>query len=520
MNIWLVSMECAGLAEAGGVKNVTYSLCKEFKKQKCNVTLFTPIFACTNLYNIKNLKPINIPPVKISMREIDEEVIYFSGTLIDINVEVVFIYHKSFIQKQSVYVYTKNEELKNPEDKTGTGHKDSLFLNTLLSKAVAEYGNYINKEDLPDIVHCQDASTAVTPAYIKLNNIYNKTKCVVTIHNAGPAYHHEFSDLTQAAYYTHLDYNILQSAQNNQKVEPFLIASQFGYLSTVSDDYAKEITDPNNNDTTDGLSSIFYNKNIKIKGITNGIDYSRYNPKSKKISLLPYTFDSLKGNFSGKQKCKEYLYKILTYTAEEKNNNYLKNISKYGFLKTNNVEEDIFIVYHGRIVSQKGIDLLIKTIPQIFENNKKIKFIINGQGEPYLENLLIELTNTFQGKIVFLQGYNQPCSRLVTAASDLSILPSNFEPCCLEDFIAQIYGTIPIAHYTGGLKKIINNQTGFTYSPNTQEQLFSAIINACNFIENKEILNNFLTNSANYIKNNFSWNLIIKKYLKFFKNLK
>ena len=32
MKLWIVSMECAGIAEAGGVKNVTFSLCNEFSK--------------------------------------------------------------------------------------------------------------------------------------------------------------------------------------------------------------------------------------------------------------------------------------------------------------------------------------------------------------------------------------------------------------------------------------------------------------------------------------------------------
>ena len=42
MNIWNVSMECAGIIEAGGVKNVTYSLCKEVYELNHKSTLFIP----------------------------------------------------------------------------------------------------------------------------------------------------------------------------------------------------------------------------------------------------------------------------------------------------------------------------------------------------------------------------------------------------------------------------------------------------------------------------------------------
>ena len=236
MKIWVVSMECAGLAEAGGVKNVTHSLCNEFANKNNEVTLFTPIFGCTNFDSIENYQEENIPLVKIDMCDKPEYISYSSGTLKDTKVKVVFIKHKSFSEKKAVYVYTEEEEKSNPENRKGTGHKDSLFLDTLLSKAVAAYGNFIDSSKLPDIIHCHDASTAITPAYVKNQHqeLYNKTKCVVTIHNAGPAYHHEFIDFNQAKYYTHLDNFILENSFNGSRIEPFLIAAQFSKLSTIS----------------------------------------------------------------------------------------------------------------------------------------------------------------------------------------------------------------------------------------------------------------------------------------------
>ena len=49
-------MECAGIAEAGGVKNVTYSLCKEFSLLGHNVTLFIPSFKCTQFNLLQNIQ--------------------------------------------------------------------------------------------------------------------------------------------------------------------------------------------------------------------------------------------------------------------------------------------------------------------------------------------------------------------------------------------------------------------------------------------------------------------------------
>ena len=58
MNLWCVSMECAGIAEAGGVKNVTYSLCKEFSLLGHSVTLFIPSFKCTQWNLLQNIQKV------------------------------------------------------------------------------------------------------------------------------------------------------------------------------------------------------------------------------------------------------------------------------------------------------------------------------------------------------------------------------------------------------------------------------------------------------------------------------
>ena len=522
MKIWIVSMECAGLAEAGGVKNVTYSLCKEFSDIGNDVTLFTPAFGCTNFDTIENLHNQNFQPVEIKMCDKSEYITFSTGTLKGTNTKVVFINHKSFLEKNDVYVYTEEDEKLNPNNKKGIGHRDSLFLDTLLSKSVAEYGKLISNDLIPDIIHCHDASTAVTPAYIKQNNkdIYNKTKCVVTIHNAGPAYHHEFIDFNQAKYYTHLEDYILENSYNNNRIEPFLIAAQYASLTTVSSFYAEEITNPENDENTDGLASLFHNKKIKITGITNGIDFERYNPVNKNKSLLPFEFDCTIGDLTGKEKCREYFIEQINHDKYEKNT-YFSELTKYGTIeKTNSKEKEIFLSYHGRLVWQKGINILHDAIRNIVSKNENIRLIIMGQGNKDLELQIENLAKSYSGKILYLKGYNQSCARLVLAATDFCIIPSFFEPCCLEDFISQIYGTLPIAHYTGGLKKIIDNKTGFTYSPNTPEELVKKILEVSDkFITKKNEIHQMIEYTSNYIKQNYSWSEIVKKYLNFFKNI-
>ena len=56
MKIWIVSMECAGIVEAGGVKDVTYALCENFAKEGNDVTLFIPVFAANSFSSLKNIQ--------------------------------------------------------------------------------------------------------------------------------------------------------------------------------------------------------------------------------------------------------------------------------------------------------------------------------------------------------------------------------------------------------------------------------------------------------------------------------
>lgn len=517
MKIWIISRECAEIAEAGGVKNVTYSLCKEFSELGHDVTLFIPEYKCTSYNKIENLKK-NSLYAEVSLCNRKETINYSLGTCVDGRFRTVFVTHTSYTEKEGVYTYTENEQKSNPDFVKGNGHKDALFLDILFQKAVCKYGTLISDEDIPQIVHCQDASTACLPAFMNELDVYSKVKYVVTIHNAGPAYHHSFSSLGEACWYTELPQSFLQNTLNNGKSEPFLISAESGaYLTTVSEKYAEELVDPVNNEQTEGLSSIFAERNIHIEGITNGIDYDRYNPNNTEDSGLPFSYNPENGDLTGKEKCRE---KFLSLTIKE-NLNQFKDISTYGYLNPENPEKLILLSYHGRVTDQKGISVLIKSIPAILSNFQESRFVIAGQGEVNLEYEIIALTKQFPGKIIYLRGYNKNIVRLATAISDFAVLPSFFEPCGLEDFIAQIFGTLPVAHKTGGLTKISDYKTGFLYSCNTPESLIAKLSEVISIKKySNDIINGMIINAAKEVHDVYYWKkVILNKYIPFFNKI-
>ena len=52
-------------------------------------------------------------------------------------------------------------------------------------------------------------------------------------------------------------------------------------------------------------------------------------------------------------------------------------------------------------------------------------------------------------------GFNVPMSHKITAACDILLMPSRFEPCGLNQLYAMRYGTVPVAHATGGLRDTV-----------------------------------------------------------------
>jgi len=67
------------------------------------------------------------------------------------------------------------------------------------------------------------------------------------------------------------------------------------------------------------------------------------------------------------------------------------------------------------------------------------------------------------GRFLFINKFEEALARLVFAAGDFFLMPSEYEPCGLTDLKAQLMGTLPIVHRVGGLVKVHDGKTGFSY---------------------------------------------------------
>lgn len=523
MRVWMIARECAGIAEAGGVKNVVCSLVEQLTKKNHQVSLFIPEYGCTNYTNITNIIQEKFES-KIKVQDKEYVILYktgnFNGT------KIIFICNQIFSEKKAVYTYVSEEEKLDSSHKAGQGHFDNTTMNILFQKAVLDFGVKFltnNRNEFPEVIHCHDAATALIPVFAQefsqYKQIYCNTKFLVSIHNAGPGYHHAFSSIDEAYSYTNLDKNVLTKGRNTDFIEPFFLASFYAKLCTVSPWYAYEIVNPSYQ-YTDGLSKLFARECMKIKGIVNGIDYDKYDPKDTKKSGLPFAFSPEDDDFDGKYKTRKL---FLDKFSNNENNRILdNNINQYGYIDKVS-DKTVFFAYHGRMVWQKGVDILADAAASLLESNEDnidVRFIIIGHGQTELEELHIKNAQKFSGKYLYFKGYDRNLARLCICSGDFLVLPSRFEPCGLEDFIGTFYGTLPIAHSTGGLNKIIHEETGFLYNENNIKTLTIMLKGAASLITNNfSVYKNMQKMAFENVCTQYSWNNILNEYEKLYKEL-
>ncbi|MBV5324892.1 MAG: glycosyltransferase, partial [Rhodospirillaceae bacterium] len=70
----------------------------------------------------------------------------------------------------------------------------------------------------------------------------------------------------------------------------------------------------------------------------------------------------------------------------------------------------------GRLRRQKGIDLLIDILPQLMEMDLGI--VVLGEGNLEFEAQLMELMETYPGKLAVRVGYTEDLAHRIQAASD------------------------------------------------------------------------------------------------------
>jgi starch synthase len=137
----------------------------------------------------------------------------------------------------------------------------------------------------------------------------------------------------------------------------------------------------------------------------------------------------------------------------------------------------------GRLVEQKGFDLVVTAMPALMK--RKLQLVALGTGEQRYHDLLTEIARQYKGSIGVHLGFDEALAHRIEAGSDMFLMPSRFEPCGLNQLYSLRYGTVPVVSATGGLVDTISDYseaadeageaTGFMFRPDSVEELVKGI---------------------------------------------
>ena len=479
-DIWMVSREMDGLAGVGGVKDVTRQLLAAIARHGMRATLVMPLYSVIDRQRVPLTEtgiqlslPMNYPACERCAQARIYRTELVGATIYLVEADV-------YSSKQGIYTYTSDEaELAGEPELTGNGYRDFFEMNMTLQKATLELIQALDAR--PDVIHCQDAHTALIPALMREVPRYRahfaRVGAGITIHNAGPGYNQEMFDMPYVQALSELPEPVVQSSLHRGGVYPFVLGGMYAdFVNAVSENYAREIMEvPSEDERAGGLGTAFRQRGIRLAGVTNGIDPAEYDPTRPERMGLTAAYDPAAGDLSGKAIIRRQLISDI-------NDRRVTGVQVVGWLDDKPGQP--LIVMISRLTAQKGVNVFIEAVRQMLEGSadgapaeREVLFLVLGIGDPVYQRALIELARAERcaGRIAVLIGYGSQLASCIYAAGDFFVNPAEFEPCGLTDYIAQLMGTVPIVHLVGGLVKVQDGVTGYGYLPHTPEALVGTL---------------------------------------------
>ena len=468
--ILFVTSEAVPFIKTGGLADVAGTLPKYFDREKYDVRVILPKYACMKGEWKDKLQYRTHFEMQLAWRNMYVGIL---ETEID-GIPFYFIDNEYYFSGGWPY-----------EDIRWDIEKFAFFSRAVLSALPSI-------DFRPDIIHCHDWQAALVPVYLndafQSNPFYQNIKTVMTIHNLR----------FQGIY----DKNIIQdiigisdSYFTPDKLEAYgdvnLLKGGIVYadrVTTVSDTYAEEIKTEFYGEK---LNQLLQARSNVLSGIVNGIDYNIFNPETD--IHLPYKFNTQN-------------------VTTEKAKNKVELQRQLGLREDPNV---MMIGIVSRLTDQKGFDLIECVLDEICQD--EVQIVVLGTGEERYENMFRYYAWKYAGKVSANIYYSDELSHKIYGSCDAFLMPSLFEPCGLSQIMSLRYGTIPIVRETGGLKDTVipfnefeNSGTGFSFRNYNAHEMMATVRYAERiFYDQKDQWNNLVKRA---MEADFSWNASAEKY--------
>ena len=113
-----------------------------------------------------------------------------------------------------------------------------------------------------------------------------------------------------------------------------------------------------------------------------------------------------------------------------------------------------------------------------------------------------------------MKGFDPVLANQIYASGDFFLIPSRYEPCGLTDYIAQLLGNLPIVHRVGGLVKVIDGETGFSYAGNSAGALAETMQRAMAvYLSGKGAIERMQVAAVERIDRQHTWQVVMDAYM-------
>jgi glycogen synthase len=332
--------------------------------------------------------------------------------------------------------------------------------------------NNIIPEVQPDLIHCNDWMTGLIPAAARrmgipslftVHNIHTHKLTLSQIEDAGI----DAAEFWANCYYSRPPWNYEESRDTNpiDLQATGIFASH--YINTVSPTFLREIVNGWHSFIPDSIRGEIRNKDnagcaFGILNAPDPTDNPAIDPK------IPFRF-----------------------TPQTHREAKIKN--KLALQKALGLNEDAnapLFFWPSRLDPvQKGpqllTDILYRVIDKYWNRDLQIAVIANGAYQKPFRDILD--FHGLYGRLA-VHDFDGDLSQLGFAGSDFTLIPSLFEPCGLPQMQGPIYGSLAVAHNTGGLHDTVemldafnSKGNGFIFDTYDSNGLFWAIDRAMDF---------------------------------------
>ncbi len=474
LKVLFLAAEAVPFAKVGGLADVAGSLPSAIRALGHDVRLMMPRYGTIrsdqfHLEKIGDPFPIPVGP--------GEEHVHLIGSAIDREAD----------KEVPVYLIW-NEQYFSSRDRV-YGFEDDAQRFAVFGRASLAALHLLDWK--PDVIHANDWHTGIVPTWLDMDGrrdpFYRDIATLFTIHNL--AYQGIAGRLiltfAQMEHVKHLP--VEQPGTVNWMAQGIAHAD---LINTVSKRYAQEILTP---EMGMGLDPLLRERQERLFGVINGIDYERWNPATD--PNIPHRFD------------------VETLDRRVANKTALQQQARLP------VRSDVPLVgMVSRLDEVKGMDLMEPVLEWLLEG--KAQFVLLGTGQPQYHEMFERVQARFPDRMHAFLKFDDVLARRIYAGADVFLVPSSVEPCGLGQMIAMRYGCVPVVRATGGLADTVTDYTakrgrgtGFAFTDYTPEACQDALERALKVYHRKKAWHRAQKRGMVI---DFSWSASAREYVKLY----